>query len=479
MKSLKWNYIFSMLKSTMVLIFPIISFPYASRVLGVSNIGLVSYCTSIISYFSLFASLGISAYATREGAKVRDNQYELNKLSREIFLINLISTSVVYVIFLIFLFLNTFNGYVIVMLICSLSIWFTTLSIEWLYQIEEDFAYISIRSMVFQMISLILLFLTVKTRDDYVAYAVIQVFASGGSCILNLINARKYVNFFDRTLLELKKHLKPIFTIFGVSAASSIYMNLDTVMLGIIHTNYEVGLYTAAVKIVNVIKQIVSSLNVVAVSRLSNFAGSKDSEKYTSFLKINCDMIVTILIPCVFGMIMLAEYIILVFSGSDYITATFASCLLSVNAFFSVIDNLIYMQMLIPNRMDFQAFLGTLIGAITNILLNSLLIPFFSINGAAVATLISECCVFIIFVYSLKNKFNFKRLFSEIPKCLMASLAIVIICLLIRMIVSNIIIAIILSMLFSSISYFAILWVLKGSIVTMILDTFLKKYLKG
>lgn len=155
-----------MLKSVMAILFPIISFPYASRVLGVNNIGIVSYCTSIISYFTLFASLGVSIYATREGAKIKDNQYELNKFSREVFFINLISTGIVYGIFLLLLFLNTFNGYFIVMLICSLAVWFTTFSIEWLYQLKEDFAYISIRSMIFQAISLVLLFVIVRTKND-------------------------------------------------------------------------------------------------------------------------------------------------------------------------------------------------------------------------------------------------------------------------------------------------------------------------
>lgn len=462
MKSLKTNYFFSILKSIMTFVFPMISFPYASRVLGVNNLGIVTYCTSVISYFSLFASLGIIIYATREGAKIREDRDALTKFCKEIFIINLISTVIVYSVFLVTLFILTEENYFLVMFVSSLTMWFTLFGIEWLYQIEEEFSYISIRSMVFQLISLILLFTIVKTKADYVKYAFIQVFAAGGSSILNLINSRKYVTWKKHYKLELKKHLKPVFTIFGISAASSIYINLDTVMLKWMKSEYEVGLYAAAVKLNNMVKTVVNSLSVILLSRLSGYISKKKDDEYVGLLKSGFSINMSMAIPCAVGMFMIARYIILIFSGEDYLGAETASRLLSINLVFAIIDGMIYYQILLPYRMDKSACLGTVVGAIANIILNLLLIPKFSINGAAIATILSELFVMISFCILLRKKISVLKLLSELPRILVAAAPIVIICLIIQEYISSIILGCIVSVILSAPVYFIVLKLLHG-----------------
>ncbi len=462
MKSLKSNYFFSILKSIMAFVFPMISFPYASRVLGVNNLGIVSYCTSVISYFSLFASLGIIIYATREGAKLRDDVEKLTVFCKEIYMINLISTMIVYAVFLIMLFFFTEEKYFLVMFMCSLSMWFTLFGVEWLYQIEEDFTYISIRSMVFQVISLILLFVLVKTKEDYIKYAFIQTFASGGSCVLNLINSRKYVNWRKHCKLELKKHLKPVFTIFGISAASSIYINLDTVMLKWFKSEYEVGLYTAAVKMNTMVKGVVNSLSVILLSRLSGYVSKKKDDEYFGLLRNGFGINLSIAIPCAVGMFMISRYIILIFSGADYLGAVDASRLLSVNLVFAIIDGMIYYQILLPYRMDVPACIGTAVGAVANIILNSLLIPRFSINGAALATILSELLVMLSFCLFLRKKIKVWKLLLEVPRILLAAVPIVLICIFVQQKMDSVISGCIISVIFSAVAYFAVLKLIHG-----------------
>lgn len=162
MKSVKVNFIFSSLKGAMSVLFPVISFPYISRILGVKSLGKVEYCQSIISYFALFAALGISLYAVREGAKFRDEKEKLTQFCREILTINLISTTVVYFALFAFMMLPIMRPYHILLLVCSLTIILTTLSIEWLYQMMEDYMYISIRSVIVQAVALVAMFLFVK-----------------------------------------------------------------------------------------------------------------------------------------------------------------------------------------------------------------------------------------------------------------------------------------------------------------------------
>ena len=167
MNSIKKNFIFNVIKSIAPMVFAVISYAYASRILDVEMIGRVQYATSIISYFALFAALGISLYAAREGSKYVGNRQLLSKHFQEMFLINLISTGIVYVVLFLTLAVNLFDAPQVLMLICGLNILFTTLSIEWLYQIVEDFQFISVCAMIVQFIAMISLLVGVKNPSDY------------------------------------------------------------------------------------------------------------------------------------------------------------------------------------------------------------------------------------------------------------------------------------------------------------------------
>lgn len=467
-KSIKINYIFSIIKSVAAFIFPMVSFPYASRVLGADNLGIVSYATTIISYFSLLASLGMVIYATREGAKYRDDETQFSKFCKEMFLINLISTTIVYGFFLIILFFFTEDKYFLVMLVCSLSMWFTLFGVEWLYQIKEDFTYISIRSVVFQFVSLVLLLVFVKNKDDYVRYAIVQIVASGGSSILNWINSRKYVLWRNSYKLELKKHLKPIFTIFGISAASSIYINLDTVMLKWIKSEHEVGLYTAAVKLNSMIKNVINSLSVVLLARLSSYLNKKEKNEYAKLLKSGFSINLAIVFPCAVGMCMIAKNIILILSGAEYIEASLASQILAINLILAVIDGMIYYQILLPFGMDKVACCGTILGAIINVILNAIMIPFLSLNGAAVATVLSELIVMCVFMSFIRDKINIGELFGELPQIIVATVPIVLICFVSCKYIETLILQTVVSVVLSVIAYMLSISLLHVTLATEI-----------
>ncbi|MDY2588689.1 MAG: oligosaccharide flippase family protein, partial [Agathobacter sp.] len=208
--SVNKNIIFNILKSFMGIVFPIISFPYAARVLGVEKIGLVNYCNTIIGYFILLSGLGINIYATREGVKYRDSKELLSRFTKEILLINILSTLTSYAILFVLVVCTDLRKNAVLLCICSMSIVFTTFQIEWLFQIMEQFTYISIRSIVFQAVSFIILVMFVKNPNDYLIYAIINVFASCGNFWLNIIKSCQYVDWKLRCRLTPQKHIKPI-----------------------------------------------------------------------------------------------------------------------------------------------------------------------------------------------------------------------------------------------------------------------------
>ena len=461
-KSLKINIFFNMLKALMHIIFPLISFPYAARVLGVDNIGKVQYCNSIVSYFILFAGLGIANYATREGTKYRGNRSELSKFAKEVLSINIISTVISYGV--LFVVAEAFlRDYLSLLIICSFLIAFTTFSIDWIYQIEEDFVYISIRTIAIQFLSLIALFLFVKKADDYIIYTAITVVANGGNCIFNWVHSRKYVDWFDKPeKLDYKQHIKPILLIFSISISASIYLHLDSVMVGAMRGDHEVGLYSAATKLVTVVKSVITSISAVLLSRLSFYAHKNDELKYKTLLKNSINCVLMVAMPCGIGLAILRKEILLLFCGKEFMDAAFASLILSINLIFSVIDGMLYNQVFLPLKLERQASIATIAGAIISFVLNYFFILKWGFSGAAVTTLISECVVFIILSSFASRRVNIRELFENSYQYIAGVGAIVIISIINDLLISNSYIKILTTVCFSIAGYFIILWMFRN-----------------
>ena len=272
-KSLKLNGILNLIRTFMSLIFPLITFPYTSRIVGPVNIGKISFSTSIIQYFMLLAGLGIGTHATRELSKIRDDYDALSRKTAEFFRLNLFSVAFSYVLFIIALFfVPKFSQYRIILLICSSTIIFLPFGMDYLYNALENFVYITTRTILFQILSIILLFTTVHSEDDDIRYAAINVISSTGSNILNFINLRKHISFkYFFAKLNITQHLKPVLFLFAMAVASKVYLAIDTSMVGFIRNDYEVGIYTAATKINKMVLAIVTAVTGILLPRLAYY----------------------------------------------------------------------------------------------------------------------------------------------------------------------------------------------------------------
>lgn len=475
-KSVKKNIVFNLIRVICRIVFPLISFPYAARVLGVVNIGKVNYCTSVINYFVLFAGLGISVYATREGVKFRDSKDELSAFVKEVLLINIVSTIVSYIALAILIIGHFFDNYLEIIWISSLLVAFTTFGIEWLYQILEDFQYISIRSIAIQIISFISLLLFVRNASDYPIYAMITVFATGGNCFINIWQSRKYVNWRGNYYLDCKKHLKPIFIIFGISLSTSIYLSLDTVMVGRIRGDYEVGLYSAAVKLNSVVKTLITSISSVLLSRLSYYITQNKRERYIDLLRQGSNIILIMVLPACFGLLYLNKEVLLLFCGKEYASANLASIILSVNMVFSVIDGMLYNQICLPNGLERKASVATFVGALLNFGLNMFFIKRWGYIGAAFTTLISECTVFVILVWASNRVVQISQVFDRCYQYLIGNVFMVFTIWIIgKVVYINIFFHVFISVLAGIIVYVISLLILKNELIYKILRMVVSK----
>lgn len=420
-KSLKKNALLNMLRTVMCLVFPLITFPYASRVLQPAGLGKVNFANSIVSYFSMIAALGISTYGVREAAKLRNDKIALSKFVKEILSINLISTAVAYLLLsFAILFVPQFSEYRSLLIVCSASILFVTVGMDWLYTALEEFSYITIRSVAFQFLSLILLFIFVRAKDDYLEYAAIGVVSSVGSNICNFIHARRYISFREKVCGNLHPHIKPIFTLFAMSVAVSIYTALDTTMLGFIAGDEQVGFYTAATRINKIVLSVITAASAVLLPRLSFYISQHNDGQFLMLSEKAFNLIILLSIPCAVGLCLLASPVILLLSGSRYEQAVPVMQIMNPIIVAISLNGLIGIQIFMPLGKEKITLASVILGACVNFTLNMILIPRYGAFGAGIATVFAECSVTIFQLVFARNFFTWKKILVHLIQCVFA-----------------------------------------------------------
>ena len=464
-KSLKVNSVINIIKTVLSIIFPLITFPYASRVLGVNGIGRVDYANSISNYFVLFAELGITTYAVREGAKIRENKEQLNQLCSEIVIINSISTAVAYAGLVLCSFLPVLKNYQNILLLCGTTMIFNLIGVSWIFNIFEDYVYITVRTFVFQVLALICMFCFVRSRDDYIIYAGLVVMANVGSNIFNIFYKRKYIRLFGRKHYELKKHLPPILIIFGMSVASQIYLNMDTTMIGAMKGETEVGLYSAAVKLNRTLTTLISSACTVLIPRLSYYIKQGMEKEYKEIIYNAVNYLIGLAIPCAFGFILLSNELITIFSGAEFQNAVPIMCILSPNIVLSAINGLLVFQIFVPFGKEKDTLISTIAGACLNMVFNFVLIIPYGARGAAVATIIAEGTVYLILSIKMRRFYRNVKLYGELWKYSVAGLGMFAVGLYIRTFNLTIIPSICVTVLSCVVVYFILLNILNAKII--------------
>lgn len=464
-RSLKINSVINLIKTILGIIFPMITFPYASRVLGVENIGKVNYANSVVNYFVLIAGLGIATYATREGAKVRDDQEKVNQLCSEVFIINMISTIAAYAGLVVLMFIPMFHGYRTLILIYGATLVFNLVGISWLFNIFEDFLYITVRTVIFQVISLIMLFCFVRTEEDYLVYAGLIVLSSVGANIFNLFYGRRYIRLFHRSSYNLLKHIKPIFIIFGMSVASTIYLNMDTTMLGVMKGDHDVGLYTAAIKINRIVCSLITSVCTVFIPRLSYYVEKKMKKEFDTLIYQALNYIMCLTIPAAAGLSILSEEIILLFSGMKFIEAVPIMRVICINIVFSVVNGFLTYQIFMPLSKEKETLYATIGGAVVNVILNYFLIKEIGPAGAAMASVIAEMSVFLICRWYMRKFYDSYKLFAELWKYLAATVIMAVVGVWINIRISSVVLSVVFVFVICVAAYVSILVLLKSQLV--------------
>lgn len=481
-KSLLKNFFIYLTRTFILTLGPLLIFPYASRMLGVDSIGKVQYVQSIASYFQLLATFGITSYGIREGARIRDNREELTKLISELVFLNLLMVFVSTLIYFVAVVQYTKPDLASLYKLFSLYIVFYGFNLDWIFNVTEDFRFITYRTALGFSLSILVLVGFVHSPNDYLPYTIVLLIPYAVSCITNTFFVIREYSLAYPGFHNIFKHIVPISLMFAIIASSSIYSLLDTTMLGVLATTYSVGLYTAASKLARLVSQFIVSLFTVFTPRISYYLGKGDTKQFSNLVIGALRTMCFISIPCVIGFFMYSRQGIIIFSGSEFIQADMATKILSINLFFSSIDGFIGWQILVPMRKEKYVAISTFVGSAVNFVLNILFIPIMGINGAAIATICAEVTVFGILFWFSKNLIEYKKVLDGVVLYSFASLSIIPIALIAKHYLSNPLLMIVIGALVSTVAYISVLLFLNERTVKTIslnLRQYAKRCWKG
>ena len=403
-KSIKLNVIANALLKGSMIILPLITFPYITRTIHAEKYGILALCYSVISYFDMFAALGVSVYAIREGARLRNDREKISQFSSEVFSINILSTLLSYIALMALIYLwQPGTDYKKILLIYSIEIVATTISVEWIYNIFEEYVYITIRTIALQTVKIMMIFVLIKQESDFYLSAVIDALFFFSIGIINFLRSKRYV---DLRLILSKKifaHLRPILVLFANTLMISIYVNLDITMLGLMQGDAVTGVYKVTTKIYSAVKAMVNGITVVFIPRLSGYIGQNKKTQYDDLLNKLLLALLVVVAPLVVGLIMTSSSVLLLVSGEEYLSGSISLIILAFTLCIAMVSNVLLNAVLIIFHREKKALQITTLSSVINVVLNLVFIPMFSLNGAAFTTLLSELTVMILAFFSVRD----------------------------------------------------------------------------
>lgn len=404
-KSIKLNYCLSLFDTFLGVVFPLITFPYVTRILSPDNIGLTQFYLNLIGYVILFTAFGIPLYGVRAVAKVRDNIKKRNKITAELLSLHLALTLLGYLLLLISCFtISKTKENLLLYIILSSGLLFNTVGVQWFYQAIEDFFYISIRSLCVKIVSLLLLFLLVRDKNDILLYGVVLACGSAGNYLFNFFRLSKYLTIDDFKSMDIKQHLKPAFKVYILNLTIGIYTQLSVLLLGFMQTNADVGYYSMAQKIVSVLNSIMLTLATVLLPRLSKFVGNKDINEFKVLGDKAISFVLAISLPICVGLIILAKPIVYLLFGELYESSILVLQIWAPIFIIIGLSQVYGKSILYSIGHESIMTISTLIGMLVYFAVGIPGIFYFSINGAAIGSLCAELAVTTTMIFLGRGK---------------------------------------------------------------------------
>lgn len=422
MSQLKKNVLYSLALTISRFFFPIITYPYISRVLGPDKIGILNFSENYSNYFVVLAALGIPLYGVREIAKIKHEPALLNKTFTEIVVIHLISSFLCLGLYIISIFtIPSLRGQLEINLLFGANIIINLVSFEWYLIGIEKFKLIALRSMITKLIPIALMFVFVKDEEDYIIYQSLNTLAFLLNALINIVNIRK-INTASFKELNIKRHMPPLFTVFFSGAFIHFYSMVDSLVLGFVSNYKAVGFYATAIKLNKIICMVIASVGNVLVPRISNLIALHDNDQIKSVLDKSLKFTIFLTVPLSVGLYLLSPELIFILAGNGFEPSVEASQILSPIIILMGLSNVFGIQLLLPFSKEKELLKIFLTGTILSLFLNIVLSKNYGYLGSSAATLLTELILTGMTFYYAKDIVNLSLPFKYFLGCIVFSL---------------------------------------------------------
>lgn len=467
MQSLKKNFIYNAILTMSGYIFPLMVYPYVSRVLGVANIGACNFVDSIVEYFTILSMMGMNTIGIREIAKCKNDQQKLDNVFSQLFSLNTLTTITAIIILIIATnIVPKFAPYKDLLYIGVGKLFFNYMLINWFFQGLENFKYIAARTIFVKILFVISVFLFVKTETDVKLYYFLVALTWAGNGIINFIYAKKYVSF--NFTLKINKAIIGSFFILGVYwFMNSMYTTLNVAFLGFATNDIEVGYYTTANKLLTVIMTMFTALTSVMVPRVSVALKSNDNSEAKALIRKAINALMLFAIPLIFFVFPFSQELIYLMSGKGYEGATTPLQIMTPLFFLVGYDQIIVLQTLLPMGKDKDILRNSILAASVGIISNIFLTLNFGKNGSAIVLILAELSVLLSSQFCVTKYLGLKIPFKLIIKHIIGFSPIIIICYVIKYFINSYVIYLIVSAsIICCYIFLAGRFILKNSILT-------------
>lgn len=416
MKIIK-NYAYNLSYQLLLIILPIITTPYVTRVFSSEALGTYSFFSSIVTYFLLLASLGVANYATKE---ISSNKKDICRNFWGIYTLQLGAAIFSFVLYVVLcLILPTMKNPVAYIL--GFSLISKALDISWLFQGLENFRKITVRNITVKLAGVISIFLFIRSSNDLYLYVfLLTTFELLGQLSMWL-PAKEFIGKPHFDLLYAKRHLKPVILLFLPQIAISLYVTLDSTMLGVLASARDVGIYDQAWRLVNILLTLVTSLGSVMLPRVSNLLSSGDHKAVSKMHEMSFLIYNLVIFPIMAGMLIINDDFVNFFLGKDFQDARYAIAIMILRMFFIGWTNIMGIQILIPHNKNREFMLSTTIPAIVSVGLNLLLLPKLGYIGAAIVSVLTESLVWAIQLFFTRSYLREVPIIGSMAKIVLAS----------------------------------------------------------
>lgn len=434
---IKKNFAYNTLLTLSSYIISLIVFPHVARVLGVELLGKIDFANNFVNYFSLFSLLGVSAVGIREIAACKDDVEKRSEVFSSILSTIFVLTIIAILIyFCVVMFVPKLKDYQKLLFIGSISLFFSSLLIEWLYQGVEQFRYISVRTISVRVVYAILVFIFVRNKNDYVVYYSLTVMATAINAIINL----SYSRYFVRFTFKLKSALifiKEIASIGVYKVLTSMYTSFNVIFLGLVATSTDVGYYTTSTKLFYILLGVMTAFTGVMLPRMSALLSDNNYDEFSRRITDSFDLVCVFSLPMICGTMVFTPELINLLSGPGYDGAIVPMRLITPMIFITSIAQICVIQVLMPLKCDKVILFASLIGACIGVISNFVLVPKYASVGTAVTLLLSEVASDLIcFLYCIKKKI-IVGCFQRVFKYMLGSIPYIVICICYHHIVFN------------------------------------------